>query len=155
MGFIFAAIAMVYACVLQHFIYKSPPNSLHVWLQAPAYVLVAFSEAFVIITGLELAFTHAPKQYVSLIHQTWNSDLIVLSLRSVISAIFWLTIAVAAAICIALSTVSQDPYLVWMYGAVGVSGFVAGCGFFLCFYPGRNKRLSPEEVVIDGQAVSS
>ncbi|KAI9150452.1 putative peptide transporter ptr2 [Paramyrothecium foliicola] len=123
--------------VLQHYIYKSPPNSLHVWIQAPAYVLVALSEAFVIITGLELAFTHAPKH-----------------LRSVISALFWLTIAVAAAICIALSAVSQDPYLVWMYAAVGVSGFLAGCGFLICFFPGRKRVISQDEVVIEGHPVT-
>ena len=57
------------------------------------------------------------------------------SLRSVVSALFWLTIGVAAAICIALSAVSQDPYLVWMYGSLGIVGFVAGCAFYVCFYP--------------------
>lgn len=60
-GFLLVSISMVYASVLQHYIYKSPANSIHVWIQAPAYILVAFSEAFVIVTGLELAFTHAPK----------------------------------------------------------------------------------------------
>jgi hypothetical protein len=63
-GFIMASIAMVYAAVLQHYIYNSPPESIHVWIQAPAYILVAFSEAFVIITGLELAYTKAPTRYV-------------------------------------------------------------------------------------------
>lgn len=53
---------MVYASVLQHYIYNSPPKSIHVWIQAPAYILVAFSEAFIIVTGLELAFTQAPKK---------------------------------------------------------------------------------------------
>lgn len=62
MGFMFASISMVYACVLQHYIYNSAPKSIHVWIQAPSYILVAFSEAFVIITGLELAFTQAPKK---------------------------------------------------------------------------------------------
>jgi POT family proton-dependent oligopeptide transporter len=60
-GFITASLSMVYASVLQHYIYNSPPQSIHVWIQAPSYILVAFSEAFVIITGLELAFTQAPK----------------------------------------------------------------------------------------------
>lgn len=54
---------MIYASVLQHYIYISPEKSIHVWIQAPAYIFVAFSEAFIIITGLELAFTHAPKKY--------------------------------------------------------------------------------------------
>ncbi|KAL2212060.1 POT family protein [Sarocladium strictum] len=117
-GFITASLSMVYASVLQHYIYNSPPQSIHVWIQAPSYILVAFSEAFVIITGLELAFTQAPK-----------------TLRSVVSALFWLTIGIAAAICIALSAVSQDPYLVWMYGSLAIVGFVAGCAFYWCFYP--------------------
>ncbi|WZH48375.1 POT family-domain-containing protein [Fusarium acuminatum] len=133
LGFMFASFSMAYACVLQHYIYNSPPNSIHVWIQAPAYILVALSEAFVIITGLELAFTQAPR-----------------NLRSVISALFWLTIAVAAAICIALGAVSQDPYLVWMYGAVGISGFIAGCVFYICFRKGRKQPVSSDEIVIEG-----
>ncbi|KAK2049495.1 POT family protein [Colletotrichum somersetense] len=132
-GFLFASISMVYASVLQHYIYISPPKSIHVWIQAPAYILVAFSEAFIIVTGLELAFTQAPK-----------------NLRSVVSALFWVTIGVAAAICIALAPVSQDPYLVWMYASLGIVGFVAGCIFYACFYPKRNKKGS-EEGIIEGR----
>ncbi|KAF4918709.1 putative peptide transporter ptr2 [Colletotrichum viniferum] len=137
-GFLFASVSMVYASVLQHYIYKSPPKSIHVWIQAPAYILVAFSEAFIIVTGLELAFTHAPK-----------------NLRSVVSALFWLTIGVAAAICIALAPVSQDPYLVWMYASLGIVGFVAGCAFYACFYPGRNKATPGQEVIIEGRSPDS
>lgn len=70
LGFMFASFSMAYACVLQHYIYNSPPNSIHVWIQAPAYILVALSEAFVIITGLELAFTQAPRKYVPLYFPT-------------------------------------------------------------------------------------
>jgi hypothetical protein len=77
-GFIMASISMVYASVLQHYIYTSPPNSIHVWIQAPAYILVAFSEAFVIITGLELAYTKAPTRYVS--HQYLHTRLRLLTL---------------------------------------------------------------------------
>lgn len=55
------------------------------------------------------------------------------SLRSLVSALFWLTIGIAAAICIALAPVSQDPYLVWMYGSLAIVGFVAGCALYICF----------------------
>ncbi|KAL3474079.1 POT family-domain-containing protein [Aspergillus californicus] len=106
-GFFLAGLSMVYACVLQHYIYKSAPQSIHVWIQAPIYILIGFSEAFVVITGLELAYTKAPE-----------------SLRSLVSALFWLTIGIAAAICIALAPVSQDPYLTWMYGSLGIVGVV-------------------------------
>ncbi|KAJ5587020.1 uncharacterized protein N7459_002785 [Penicillium hispanicum] len=135
-GFLLASFSMVYASVLQHYIYISPPNSIHVWIQAPAYVFVAFSEAFMVVTGLELAFTHAPK-----------------NLRSVISALFWLTIGIAAAICIGLSPVSQDPYLVWMYGSLAIVGFVAGCLFFIFFRKSDAVDPSVEEFV-EGVPVS-
>ncbi|KAL1882129.1 hypothetical protein VTK73DRAFT_2220 [Phialemonium thermophilum] len=136
-GFMFASISMVYACVLQHYIYISPPNSIHVWIQTPSYVLIAFSEAFVIITGLEMAFTRAPK-----------------NLRSVISALFWLTIGIAAAICIALAGVSQDPYLVWMYGSLAIVSFVAGCVFYACFFSKRKQwSVQQDDFVIEGHAM--
>ena len=132
-GFLLASISMVYAAVLQHYIYKSAPNSIHVWIQAPAYILVAFSEAFIIITGLELAFTQAPK-----------------SLRSFVSALFWLTIGIAAAICIGLAPVSQDPYLVWMYASLSIVGFVAGCVYYACFWNVGRKHVVVDEVIVGG-----
>ncbi|KAI3558914.1 POT family protein [Colletotrichum abscissum] len=105
---------MVYASVLQHYVDNSPPKSIHVWIQAPDYILVAFSEAFIIVTGLELAFTPGPKEVslpvspglrgldkTTLLTTSFN-----FSLRSVVSALFWLTIGIAAAICIALAPVS-------------------------------------------------
>jgi len=115
-GFLMAAVAMAYAAVLQHFIYKSPPNSIHVWIQAPAYILVAFSEAFVIVTGLEIAFTKAPE-----------------SLRSFVSALFWLTIGIAAALCISLTPVTKDPEILWLYTSLAIITFAAGCVFYACF----------------------
>lgn len=130
-GFLLASISMVYASVLQHYIYISAPNSIHVWIQAPAYVLVALSEAFIIITGLELAFTQAPK-----------------TLRSFVSALFWLTIGIAAAICIGLSPVSQDPYLVWMYGSLAIVGFVAGVVYYACFWRVGRRKVVTDEVVV-------
>ncbi|KAE8341144.1 hypothetical protein BDV24DRAFT_151341 [Aspergillus arachidicola] len=120
-GFFMASMSMVYASVLQHYIYISPAQSIHVWVQTPAYVLVAFSEAFVVVTGLEIAYTNAPE-----------------SLRSLVSSLFWLTIGVAAAICIGLAPVSQDPYLVWMYGSLAIVGFVAGILFYVLF--GRTSK---------------
>ncbi|KAJ5813837.1 Major facilitator superfamily domain general substrate transporter [Penicillium pulvis] len=133
-GFVLASLAMAYASVLQHYIYISPIDSIHVWIQAPAYIFVALSEAFIVITGLELAFTHAPK-----------------SLRSFVSALFWLTIGIAAAICIGLSPVSQNPYLVWMYGSLAIVGFVAGCAFLLCF-----RKIDPcDQSLVEGISIEA
>ncbi|KAL3496084.1 POT family-domain-containing protein [Aspergillus germanicus] len=131
-GFFMAAVSMVYACVLQHYIYKSPPNSIHVWIQAPIYLLVGFSEAFVVITGLEIAYTKAPE-----------------SLRSLVSALFWLTIGIAAAICIALAPVSQDPYLVWMYGSLAIVGCLGGILFYVLFGRAFDAPVPIESVDCD------
>ncbi|EON97381.1 putative mfs peptide protein [Phaeoacremonium minimum UCRPA7] len=100
------------------------------------FMFASISMAFVIITGLELAFTRAPK-----------------NLRSVISALFWLTIGIAAAICIALASVSQDPYLVWMYGSLAIVAFVAGCAFYACFFWNRKQWSRREDVIIEGHAM--
>ncbi|KAF2441395.1 PTR2-domain-containing protein [Karstenula rhodostoma CBS 690.94] len=109
-GFLLVSISMMYASVLQHFIYKSAPNSIHVWIQAP-------------------------------------------SLRSFISALFWITIGIAAAICIALAPVSQDPYMVWTYASLGIVGFAAGCVFFLCFR--KDRKWSADAVVLEAVHVDT
>lgn len=75
------------------------------------------------------------------------------SLRSFISALFWFTIGVAAAICIALSPVSQDPYLVWMYAGLGITGFVAGCAFFVCFR--KSRKLREDVVILEAELVET
>ncbi|KXJ87923.1 POT family protein [Microdochium bolleyi] len=116
MGFICAALGMMYCCVLQYFIYKSEPESIQVWVQTPAWVLMALSEIWVIITGLEVAFLKAPQ-----------------SLRAFVTSMFWLTVAFGAAIGIGLSPVSEDPYMVWVYGGIAVAAFLSGATFYLWF----------------------
>lgn len=128
LGFFCASLSMVYACVVQHFIYNSPPSSINVWVQTPGYVFGSLAEIWVLVTGIEIAFNNAPE-----------------NLRAVVTSVFWVTIAVGAAIGIALSPVSQDPYMVWTYGGIAVAAFIAGCVFWFLF---RNTaRKSP---VING-----
>lgn len=50
-------------------------------------------------------------------------------------------IGIAAAICIGLSPVSQDPYILWMYASLAIVGFVAGCLFYICFR--KSDSLDP------------
>ena len=116
LGFVAAALSMAYACVLQHYIYTKPERSIDIWIQTPAYVLIALSEIWLIITGLEVAFIQSPE-----------------NLRAFVSSIFWLTIAIGSAIAIALSPVSQDPYMVWLFGALAIAAFIAGCIFYIWF----------------------
>lgn len=56
-------------------------SSLSVWIQSGSYVLIALSEILASITGLEYAFTKAPK-----------------NMRSLVMAVFLFTQAISSAI---------------------------------------------------------
>lgn len=109
MGFVFAALSMAYAAIVQHLIYNAGPcykfplacdasqggiipNRVHVAVQTPAYLLIGLSEIFASITGLEYAFTKAPA-----------------SMKSFVMSMFLLTSAFGSALGIALSPTAKDP----------------------------------------------
>ena len=118
-------------------------SSLNVWIQSGSYILIAFSEILASITGLEYAFTKAPK-----------------NMKSLVMSMFLFTSAVAAAIgeafngepCIlldgpcfyAILALSTDPLLVWNYGTMGVLSGIGGVLFWLSF-----RRLDAEDAALD------
>ncbi|PFH49857.1 hypothetical protein AMATHDRAFT_62389 [Amanita thiersii Skay4041] len=130
-GFATGAMAMIWAAVLQHYIYKTNPcgymagechdeegnarvSPLNVWIQTGSYVLIAFSEIFASITGLEYAFTKAPK-----------------NMKSLVMAVFLFTSALASAIGEAFVSLAADPLLVWNYGVMAVLAAVSGIIFWI------------------------
>jgi proton-dependent oligopeptide transporter, POT family len=137
-GFALAALSMVYAAVLQHYIYKAGPcydhpltgacsadangnegmipQNIHVALQTPAYVLVGLSEIFANVTGLEYAFTKAPP-----------------SMKSLVTSIYLLTNAFGSALGIALSPTSEHPKLVIMFASIAGATALAGVLFWFLF----------------------
>ncbi|KAF7369698.1 putative peptide transporter ptr2 [Mycena venus] len=142
-GFITGAAAMAWAAAVQHYIYKTSPcgynattcstpdgdvipSPLNVWIQTGSYVLVAFSEIFASITGLEYAFTKAPK-----------------NMRSLVMSIFLFMSALASAIGEAFVSLSTDPLLVWNYGAMGVISGIAGVIFWFTV---RNLDAKEDEL---------
>jgi len=127
LGFFTGTAAMVWAAVLQYYIYKTNPcgkqastcketSPLNVWIQTGSYVLVAFSEIFASITGLEYAFTKAPK-----------------NMRSLVMGVFLFTSAISSAIGEAFVPLSTDPLLVWNYGSMAVLSLLAGAAFWFIF----------------------
>lgn len=78
-GYLVAASAMVWACVLQYYIYRSSECGTHasakgcasvdisVWAQTGSYVLIAFSEILASITSLEYAHSKAPANMRSMV----------------------------------------------------------------------------------------
>jgi POT family proton-dependent oligopeptide transporter len=141
MGFYTGAAAMIWAAVLQYYIYKTNPcgkyaatcladdkktalvSPLIVWIQTGSYILIALSEIFASITGLEYAFTKAPK-----------------NMRSVVMSIFLFMSAIASAIGQAFVPISNDPLLVWNYGTMAVLAFIGGTLFWI-----TNRHLDAQE----------
>lgn len=140
LGFFTGSAAMVWAAVVQHYVYKTNPcgyqastcadadgkaitSPLNVWIQTGAYVLIAISEILASITGLEYAFTKAPK-----------------NMRSLVMATFLFMSAISSAIGEAFVSLSADPLLVWNYGAMAVLAFLAGIGFWFSY-----RKLDKEE----------
>ncbi|RFU35192.1 hypothetical protein B7463_g1095, partial [Scytalidium lignicola] len=131
-GFYTGSAAMIWAAVIQAYIYKKsicgnyaagilpgslggdgetscPPVDINVWAQTGAYVLIAISEIFASITSLEYAFSKAPR-----------------NMRSMVQAVALMTSAISAAIGEAFVSLSTDPLLVWNYGAMAVLSFIGG-----------------------------
>jgi len=132
-GFFLASLAMVSACVTQHYIYRQSKCGDHinasvksgrkdcaapitVWVQVFPYALIGLSEVLASITKLEYAYTKAPK-----------------NMRSTVQAIALFMSAISSAIGQALTALSEDPLLVWNYGTVAVIAFIGGVGFWLTF----------------------
>lgn len=135
-GFLLAALAMLYAGILQIAIYRAPPcysipskceaakteggqyeaNKIHVAWQTPAYILVALSEILASITGLELAYSKAPE-----------------NMKSFIMSLFLLTSAGGSAIGMLIAPFAQDPYLQWLYFGLAVTAAGTGIIFWRMF----------------------
>ncbi|PPR06178.1 hypothetical protein CVT24_000720 [Panaeolus cyanescens] len=126
LGFFTGSAAMIWAAVVQHYIYKTNPcgyhaadcsepkvSPLNVWIQSGAYILIAISEILASITGLEYAFTKAPK-----------------NMRSLVMSVFLFTSALASALGEAFVALSEDPLLVWNYGTMAVIAGVSGLIFW-------------------------
>lgn len=143
-GFLTGAAAMIWAAVVQHYIYKRNPcgyqaatctdaagnvltSDLNVWIQTGSYVLIAFSEILASITGLEYAFTKAPA-----------------NMKSLVMAVFLFMTAIANALGEAFTSLSSDPLLVWNYGTMAVLSGVGGVFFWFSF-----RHLDQEEEALN------
>jgi POT family proton-dependent oligopeptide transporter len=135
-GFWIASLAMVYAAVIQHYIYSAGPcysaplcdldldangvhqgNNIHIASQTGAYMLIGLSEIFASVTGLEYAYTKAPP-----------------SMKSFVQSMFLLTNAFGSAISEGLNPVLVDPKIIWMYTSLAVCSFAAGCAIWVLFH---------------------
>ncbi|KAJ7176328.1 peptide transporter PTR2A [Mycena crocata] len=126
---------MIWAALLQYNIYQTSPcghaaatcttgvSPLNVWLQAPAYVLIALSEILASITGFEYAFTKAPA-----------------NMRSLVMSLFMGTSAVSAVLGEGFLWLAADPLLVWNYTVMAGLACIGGVLFWLSV-----RRLDAQE----------
>ncbi|KAF9445220.1 peptide transporter PTR2B [Macrolepiota fuliginosa MF-IS2] len=134
-GFIVAGLAMLYAAVLQHFLFKMSPchddkpsecvdpatknplaAPINVWVVSGPYILVGISEIFASITSIEYAFTKAPKR-----------------MKSVVMAFSQFQTALSSALNFALVSVNVEPRFAWLFGSFAVTAWVVGTIFFVVF----------------------
>lgn len=138
-GFATGAAAMIWAATVQHYIYKTSPcgdhasicddgvSPLNVWIQTGSYVLIAFSEIFASITGLEYAFTKAPK-----------------NMRSLVMSVFLFQSALGSALSEAWLPLLNDPLITWNYGSVAIIASLAAVLFWLSV-----RHLDAQEDVLN------
>ncbi|KAJ1903955.1 peptide transporter ptr2 [Coemansia sp. IMI 209127] len=136
-GFIFAAISMAYAAIVQHLVYNAGPyynepgsnhNNISAGIQIPAYIFIAWSEIFASITGLEYAYTKAPN-----------------SMKSIVMSIYLVTTCGGAILAFCFNSITNDPYLVENFAVVaGLMGFFSVL-FYVCFYKYDRKARQEEE----------
>lgn len=132
-GCIFLALSLAYVAILQKLIYdagpcyKFPteclesggggPNDINVWLQIPAYVLIALAEILAISTGYKYAYDKSPS-----------------SMKSLVQAILLMTAGIGALLCLALAPTARNPHLVVMYACISGSMFLATVLFGVFFW---------------------
>lgn len=133
-GFIVMSFGMVWAAVVQHYIYTRPPcygkplcedsevdgqaqgNDIHIASQVGAYVFIGIAEILASATGYEYAYTKAPPR-----------------LKSFVQSLFLLTNAFGAALNEAFLPVLYDPAIMWMFAGIGIACFLCGCLVWILF----------------------
>lgn len=131
---LFMSASMAYAAVTQRLIYKqapcfdhplycsaaqisdsttSRPNNIKVWVQIPVYVLMAVAEILGFATLSEYSYSKAPRH-----------------LKTVVQAARQITAAVAYALGMAISPLSRDPTVLWLYVGMAVGLFMTGLIFW-------------------------
>ncbi|CAE7150860.1 unnamed protein product [Rhizoctonia solani] len=124
-GFALVAISMVYASVLQYYIYHAGPyfdhpggrpNNVSVWWQLPPYIIIALAEIFAIVTSLEYAYTRAPP-----------------SMKTIVSAMNVVPNAGSAILVYALLPLNRDPLLTWNFACIAILAGLSTVVFYWVF----------------------
>lgn len=143
-SFISMSAAMAYAAGVQKMIYNAGPcydeplacpasqggalpNDISVWLQIPIYFLLSASEILGFTTLSEFSYSEAPK-----------------NMRAFVQALRQISSGVGAALALALSRVSTDPKILYVYA--GLSSFMIASVPVFSFYFRNYKEKEDIEI---------
>ncbi|CAO3595156.1 unnamed protein product [Absidia cylindrospora] len=138
LGLLLAAAAMGYTAGIQYKIYQTPPyyyypsegetgqNWISAAYQIPSYILIALSEIFSSITGLEYAYKKAPQ-----------------SMKSIVMALFLFANCFASILAFALVPVTEDPKLHYLYTGLACAAFVTSILIYVIH--GKNDANDTED----------
>jgi POT family proton-dependent oligopeptide transporter len=134
-GFCFIASSMLYATVVQHFIYSSTNAKVNVWIQAPLYFLLAIGEVFAMVTAMEYAYDHSPKD-----------------MKVIVQAVSLLIAGVGSAVAMALTPAARDPLMVGFYGSLTGAMVLTTIIFYLVFRHYDRPATKDEEESMNAAA---
>ncbi|KAJ6609510.1 peptide/h+ symporter protein [Mycena sp. CBHHK59/15] len=144
-GFVVAGLAMIYAAVLEKYLYDTSPcdnkqpsacttadgnpnaSPLNVWIVSGPYIMVGMSEIFASITSLEYAYTKAPQR-----------------MKSVVMAFAQLQTALASALNFALVDVNVEDKFQWLFASFGIIATVFAGIFYWTF-----RELDQKEIELN------
>ncbi|XP_014551916.1 hypothetical protein COCVIDRAFT_30608 [Bipolaris victoriae FI3] len=149
-GFTFVSLSMVYAAVVQHFIYISPPCFNHpssceghhlvaqqrpnIWTQTPVFVLMAVGEVYAMTTAMEYAETHSPKE-----------------MKVLVQSINMLITGVGSMFAMAIAEAARDPYLMIFYSSLAGAMALTTIVFYALF---RNNDEEEQNPAFDTEAIT-
>ncbi|KAH8553481.1 POT family-domain-containing protein [Umbelopsis sp. PMI_123] len=134
LGFLFAAASMGYTAGIQAMIYQKAPELISAGIQIPSYILIAISEIFASITGLEYAYKKAPE-----------------SMKSLVMAIFLFMNCFGSILQFALVSVTVDPKLTWMYTGIACAMGVCAPIFWFCHRAADKVDIEDDAIVRRGE----
>ncbi|KAL7904102.1 PTR2 domain-containing protein [Trichoderma velutinum] len=127
-AFIMMSTSMAFAAGVQKLIYtrgpcyghplqcENAPNDVSVWVQTPVYFLLAFAEIVGFTTLSEYSYSEAPK-----------------NMRSLVQAMAQLSSGAGSALGMAVSPLSKDPQILYLYAGLAVTMIIAAPTFWLTF----------------------
>ncbi|KAF3008403.1 peptide transporter ptr2 [Curvularia kusanoi] len=127
-GFCFIASAMLYATLVQHFIYASGDTKINIWIQAPLYFLYAIGEVFAMVTAMEYAYDHSPKD-----------------MKAVVQAVSLLIAGIGSGFAMALTPAAHDPLMVIFYASLTGAMVLTTIIFYALFRHYDRSTMKDEE----------